>query len=335
MIFHYFQGKDYLCTVDYYLNYFEVDSLEDKAATEVIQVLKRHFARHGIPNPLVSNNGPPFNSFEFRHFAESYDMEHVTSSPHYPQSNGKVENSVKTAKNLLKKSKAARPDIYLALLEWRNTPSEGLASSPAQRIFGRRARTLIPTTNELLKPKIVEDVLGKLLKRKPVQAKYYNISAKELPPLSSGDVVRVKPTDRSGRWYKARVEQQVDVRSYDVRTEDGRVFRRNSYRRHLRSSKEPMCATTNPVADSSPEAAPTNLVPSTNPISGESSISQEVQLPTDATESVAPEDKVNSSDKPKEIPVPTKPVKSTDLPVTRSGRASKPPSYLKDFVKLK
>ena len=123
------------------------------------------------------------------------------------------------------------------------------------------------------------------------------------------------------------------MRSYDVRTEDGRVFRRN--RRHLRSSKEPMCASTNPVADSSLEAAPTNSVPSTNPISGESSISQEVQLRTVATESVAPEDRVNSSDKPKEIPVPTEPVKSTDLPVTRSGRVLKPPNYLKDFVKVK
>ena len=168
----------------------------------------------------MSDNGPPFSSFEFQHFAENYDMEHVTNSPHYPQSNGKVENSVYTAKNLLKKSKAARSDIYLALLEWRDTHSEGLASSPAQRMFGHRTRTLPPTTNELLKPKIVEDVPGKLLKRKQGQATYYNISDKELPSLSSGDAVRVKPTDRLGRWYKARVEQQVDVRSYDVRTED-------------------------------------------------------------------------------------------------------------------
>ena len=145
-----------------------------------------------------------------------------------------------------------------------------------------RIQTLISTTNELLKPKTVEDLPGKLLKRKQRQAKYYNISAKELPPLSSGDVGRVKPTDRSGWWYKACVEQQVDVRLYDVRTEDGLVFRRN--RRHLRSGKESLCASTNPVADSSPGVAPTNLVPPGNPISRESSTSQEVQLPTDATE---------------------------------------------------
>ena len=151
----------------------------------------------------MSDNGPPFNSYEFQQFASNCDMEHVTSSPHYPQSNEKVVNTIKTAKSLLKKSKAARSDIYLALLEWRNTPSEGLQSSPAQRMFGRRTRTLIPTTSELLKPKIVEDVPWKLFKRKQLQAKYYNISAKELPPLNNGEVVRVKPTDRSGTSRKA------------------------------------------------------------------------------------------------------------------------------------
>ena len=216
----------------------------------------------------MSDNGPPFNSYEFQQFASNYDMEHVTSSPHYPQSNGKVENAIKTAKSLLKKSKAARSDIYLALLEWRNTPSEGLQSSPAQRMFGRRTRTLIPTTSELLKPKIVEDVPLKLFKRKQLQAKYYNISAKELPPLNNGEVVRVKPTDRSGRWYKARVEKQVDVRSYDVRTEDGQVFRRN--RRHLRSSKEPVHSSSEPVSLSVPERTFTAPLSLNEPVPGTS-----------------------------------------------------------------
>ena len=243
-IFH-FEDRDYLCAVDYYSSYFEIDQLKDRTGNEVIGTLKRHFSTHGIPNRLQTENGPPYISREFQQFMRSYDIEHVTSSPHYPQSNGRAENATKTAKNLLKKSKAAGTDLYL------NTPSESLESSPSQRMFGRRTRTLIPTTSELRKPKIVENVRGKLLKRKQLQAKHYNISAKELPHLSKGEIVRVKPTDRSGRWFKARVEQQVDVRSFEVRNEDGKIFRRN--RRHLRNSKEPACTTGNPEPIHMPE----------------------------------------------------------------------------------
>ena len=181
-IFHW-EDRDYLCTVDYYSSYFEINQLKEKTGNEVISTLKRHFSTHGIPNKLQSDNGPPYSSREFQQFMISYDIEHITSSPRYPQSNGKAENAIKTAKNLLKKSKVAGTDFHLALLAWRNTPSEGLESSPAQRMVGRRTRTLIPTTSELLKPKIVEDVQGKLLKRKQLQAKHYNICAKELPPF--------------------------------------------------------------------------------------------------------------------------------------------------------
>ena len=104
---------DYLCTVDYYCSYFEIDQLEDKTGNEVIGTLRRHFSTHGIPNRLQSDNGPPYSLCEFQQFIISYDIEHVTSSPHYPQSNGRVENAIKTAKNLLKKSKAAGTDFYL------------------------------------------------------------------------------------------------------------------------------------------------------------------------------------------------------------------------------
>ena len=86
--------------MDYYSSYFEIDPLKDMTAREVIHTLKRQFSRHGIPNTLMSDNGPPFNSNEFQQFATNYDMEHVISSPHYPQSDRKVENAIKTAKSL-------------------------------------------------------------------------------------------------------------------------------------------------------------------------------------------------------------------------------------------
>ena len=93
-----FEDKHYLVCVDYYSDYFEVDRIFGKKGKEVISRLKSQFARHGIPDQLISDNGPPFSSREFQEFALAYEFEHLTSSPRYPQSNGKVENAVKLLK---------------------------------------------------------------------------------------------------------------------------------------------------------------------------------------------------------------------------------------------
>ena len=110
---------------------------------DITKILCKLFSVHEIPNPLISDN-MPFRSQEFREFAASYEFEVIPSSPYYPQSNGKVRNAIKTAKSIIKKAKQAGTDIYLSLLDWRNTLSEGMSSSPAQRMFGRRGRTLLP-----------------------------------------------------------------------------------------------------------------------------------------------------------------------------------------------
>ncbi|PFX12858.1 Retrovirus-related Pol polyprotein, partial [Stylophora pistillata] len=122
-----FNNQDYLCTVDYFSDYFEIDELrKSKTGATVIGKLKKRFATHGIPDTFHSDNGPPFSSNEFSAFAAMYEFEHVTSSPEYPQSNGKVENAVKTAKSLMKKSASTNSDFQLVLLDWRNTPTEGV-----------------------------------------------------------------------------------------------------------------------------------------------------------------------------------------------------------------
>ena len=69
----------------------------------MISHLKSIFARYGIPKVLVSDNGPQFVSFQFKEFCKVYDIKHTPSSLEYPQSNELAENSVKTAKRLLKK----------------------------------------------------------------------------------------------------------------------------------------------------------------------------------------------------------------------------------------
>ena len=223
--------------MDCYSNYFEVDRLYHKTAGEVILKLKRHFSTHGIPERFISDN-MPFSSHEFGEFAKSYEFERAPSSPEYPQSNGKAENAVKTTKLLMKKAKDAKTDFYLALLEWRNTPSEGMDSSPAQRIFGRCMRTLLPISKQLLKPETQKGVSEKLKERKQVQSEYFNRGSKELPELQKNEIVRIQPSkqDRFGRWKKGKVLRKAAIRSYIVRRVDGIILRRN--RRFLRTSKE-------------------------------------------------------------------------------------------------
>ena len=104
-------------------------------------------------------------------------------------SNDKVENSVKTAK---KRALDARADPYVAFLDFRNTPTEGYITSPAQRVLNRRKRTLLPMFNRLLKPEMPTGVYKSWKDNQARQAFYYDRTAKDLKTLSDGDVVRVK-----------------------------------------------------------------------------------------------------------------------------------------------
>ena len=85
---------------------------------------------------LISDNGPCYASAEFKAFTERLDIEHCTSSPGYPQSNGKAENAVRTVKRLFKKAIESGESPEWALLTWRNVPMEGVSVSPSQIMFG-------------------------------------------------------------------------------------------------------------------------------------------------------------------------------------------------------
>ena len=250
-----FADTDYLITVDYLSGWFELDRLGAKAVSNIVYCLRQHFARHGLPSEIVSDNNP-FASAEFRRFAERFEFRHTTSSPRYSQSNGRVENAVKTAKRIMIKAHETITDPFLALLEWRNTPWEQLGPSPAQLILGRRTRTRLPTADKLLETSTSAAASSALATAKKRQAEYYNRGAKERQPLSKGDTVRVKFDERPD-WRKAEVANVLPHRSYEVRFDDGTVRRRTS--KHVRFSAEPPII----VDDDSPP--PPTTVNSRNP----------------------------------------------------------------------
>ena len=145
-----FDSKDYLITMDYFTNLWEKDYLADTKSTTVIKNLRTNFACQGIPDSVISDNSPQYGCQDFQKFNKQWGFQHVTSSPGHPQSNGKAESAVKTAKRLLIKAKAAGQDTYLALLDLCNTPSQGLESSPDQRLLSHCIKTLLPTKASLL-----------------------------------------------------------------------------------------------------------------------------------------------------------------------------------------
>ena len=82
-------------------------------------------ARQGLRDKIVSDNGSQFSSQEFERFKDLYQFDPVTSSPTYPQSNGRAENTVKTAQRIVIKALEASADPYLGFLDFRNTPQKG------------------------------------------------------------------------------------------------------------------------------------------------------------------------------------------------------------------
>ena len=173
----------YLLVVDYFSRYIELTKLSATTSANIIQALKSIFSRHGIPDTLISDNGPQYSAKEFESFAKAYGFTHVTSSPYHPQGNGESERAVKTVKKLLKGSK----DPHLALLSYRATPLPWCNQSPAQLLMGRNIRANLPVSNTLLKPKwpdltlfCKQDACYKGKMKKHYDRRH---CARELPPL--------------------------------------------------------------------------------------------------------------------------------------------------------
>jgi len=260
-------NRNYLVTVDFYSDYFEVDDLgNDTTAESVVKATKSHFGRNGIPSTVMTDNGPQYTSSEFQTFKTNWEFEHVTSSPYHSRSNGKAESAVKIAKKLIKKSKRDETDFEMALLEWRNTP-DSVGSSPMQKLQSRRSRTTIPTAEALLKPSVPEGVSEQIhLKRQKAKLQY-DKHAKPLPELEIGEKVRLQPVKPKQPWAQGACVAKVGPRSYLVETGNGQLIRRN--RKFLRTDKSTSEAPSAPMVPPEPNTdnkqapAPTPAKPAT------------------------------------------------------------------------
>ena len=122
-------------------------------------------------------------------------------------------------------------------MDWRNTRTKEIGSSPTQRLMSRRTKTQLPTVAALLKPHVETNKKEILTMKLQRSQKYYDRTTYELPALREGDVVRAKPNlgSKSSKWRRDQIINKLGEPSYLVDL-NGRGYQRN--RKFLRATSE-------------------------------------------------------------------------------------------------
>ncbi|XP_065085347.1 uncharacterized protein K02A2.6-like [Ochlerotatus camptorhynchus] len=235
-------GDYYLLAVDSFSKWPEVIRTRRITASATISTLRSIFARLGMLETLVSDNGTKFTSSEFAQFCKTNGIDHVTTAPFHPQSNGQAERFVDTFKRAIKKLEEGRSSTDEALdtflLAYRSTPNrsapEGL--SPSEIMFGRRLRTCL----ELLRPSP---------ERPPPESSPADQKKSSMRSFSPSDLVYIKIYSKNTwNWVPGTVIERVGRVMYNVLTDSRRLVR--SHLNQLRS-RTSVCSNQGPGSSQS------------------------------------------------------------------------------------
>jgi len=228
-------GHQFLVTVDCLTDWPEIIPMQTNTSTQrLIQSLTELFCRTSVPDILWSDGGPQFTSTHFNSFATQWGFEHRMSSPHYPQSNGKVEATIKSMKKIIASSWGNRSlnlgVMCRALLQYRNTPSRKDGQSPAQKLYSRPIQDTLPAHRRSFAPEWQRSTLEaeQLAEHTLTQTEEsYNRHARNLQEIYVGSTVALQ-NPRTKLWdIYGSVVNVSPHRRYSVKTRSGRVLVRN------------------------------------------------------------------------------------------------------------
>ena len=212
---------DYLVIGDHFFKYLIVRRLPNSSTHAMIKELGLVFTELGRPFILRSDNGPCYSSREFHNFLSFYQVDHITSSPHYQQSNEFAEALVGIAKKLMEKSVKEGKLWNYGLMQYRTTPISSTLPLPLEMLTGRRPCSTLPQLpSSIGKNMETSRIQEELLRRQP------STSTGPHMDLDPGQPVFVKEV--SGNiWKTATVDQPAaKPNSYWVRFPDNSILRR-------------------------------------------------------------------------------------------------------------
>ena len=119
-------GEHILVVVDYYSRYYETDVVWTVTSQQTIKSLEAIFARHGLPEVLTSDNGPNFDSEEFKAYLKESGIKPRRVTAKWAQANGEVERQNSSILKRLRRAHAEGKDWKRRLVKYmavyRTTP---------------------------------------------------------------------------------------------------------------------------------------------------------------------------------------------------------------------
>ena len=251
-------------------------------AAALVRLLRSYFGVFGVPDEISTDGGPEFTASATETFLKTWGVNHRVSSAYFPQSNGRAEVAVKSAKRMLRDNVSPDGDLnndsfLRALLQLRNTPDPDCGMSPAEVVFGRPLRDAFSFVNRLAKYsnhfvrrtwretwKAKEDALRLRAGRNAVALKR---NSHPLPALNCGDRVFIQ--NQAGnyplKWDKVGTIMEVlTFDRYVVKVcGSGRLTTRN--RRFLRLVPTNQARSSSPNACEKPTSNMPPLLPDTAP----------------------------------------------------------------------
>ena len=227
MDYFYMNGRLYILICDYFSKFPFLFQVKTTSFANLKDHLEELFSVEGIPNEIMSDNGPPFNGKEFSSYLTGLGIRHTTSSPNYPQSNGFIERQIQTMKRPLEKANSSGRSHQEALTSLRAQPLGDGLPSPSEILHGRSLVTRKASPVDLTV--VCQSLIA-------LQAKYTKShdkakQAKTQRALVIGEEVYF--LSGKNEWQIGIVTGTTDTgRSYNILTDKGTSLRRN--RSHLK-----------------------------------------------------------------------------------------------------
>ena len=161
----------------------------DITSTHMVAGLTELFSKTAVPDFFWSVKGPQFTSKQFQSFSQQWRFYHQTSTPHYPQSNGKAKVAVKLMKRIIRASWNGRT-INCAELFY-NTGTLHPEKMPChlhRNFMAIQSRMYCPPTTSLHSK---AETATKFATSVESSRRYYSTSAHSLPDITLGTNVVV------------------------------------------------------------------------------------------------------------------------------------------------